>query len=133
MGLGDYVALLEHLPKVGMLLNKMMPLLEARFGGAQASAQANEELRSTIDALRAEVGKGSAAQATFTRQLHEQSEALTAAASDLRDARIAIGEFESRLVTLETQAKTQAMLMRYALALLTAVFLLLIWQMVHHR
>ena len=116
MGLGDYVSLLEHLPRIGALLNKLLPLVESRFG--QNANAANDELRATVDALRAEMGKGSAADESLYRQLEEQRGALAATLEETRGTRSAVETTERKLHGVEQQIAKLHTLVTICMAML---------------
>jgi ABC-type transporter Mla subunit MlaD len=118
MALGDYIALLEHLPKVGALLNRLLPLLEGR-GNAQTTA-ASEELRASINALHADVSKATTQQASLYRQLNEQGEQLNTLLAEARDAKATIGSQAERLDALQKQLTLARILL-----VLTTIFSLI--------
>lgn len=124
MALGDYIALLEHLPKVGALLNRVLPLLEGR-GNAQASAAA-EELRASIDALHADVNKSSAQQTSVYRQLNEQGEQISTALAEVRATRTAVETTAQRVEKLEARIAAQLRMLAVAMLFLVLVLTILI-------
>jgi hypothetical protein len=125
MGFADILLLLEHLPKVGALLAKLMPMLENYIPNARLNAPATlEGAPSAIDDLRAELGRSAAAQAALALEVHARGEQLTVALAELRSVRAAQEASTAQVDAMQKQLKVQRIFL--GLAALASVLTLVL-------
>jgi hypothetical protein len=131
MGLADILALLEHLPKVGSLLTRLMPMLENYIPGKAAPA-VDEETRAAMLELRTLLAQSTTAQAALQRQSAAQSELLAQSAADAQAARAAAEAAETRLLAMQERMVAQSRWLFACSGLSAVLLVLVILLLVHH-
>lgn len=107
MGLADYIDLLEHLPRIGNLLTRVLPMLEsaARRGpqtpSAPVSVGLDDEARASINGLRADIASASAAHGALLEHVQQHGEQLAAIASDSSAARGSVAALAANVAALD--------------------------------
>jgi hypothetical protein len=127
MGFADILVLLEHLPKVGALLAKLMPMLENYIPNARLNAPATlDGTPGAIDDLRAELGRSAAAQAALALEVQARGEQLTLALAELRSVRAAQEASAAQVDAMGKQLKVQRIILGLAAlaSILTLVLLI---------
>jgi len=122
--------LIELAPHITRLLPMADRFLLSKTAGEEAARNAMEQM---ADGLRGDLGQVTAAHAGLYRQLNDQSEKLSAIASDLTSTRQSAEALESRLATLERQSRSQqAFLLIILLVLLAMCVPLAVLLLRHH-
>jgi len=110
--------LIELAPHITRLLPMADRFLLSKTAGEEAARNAMEQM---ADGLRGDLGQVTAAHAGLYRQLNDQSEKLSAIASDLTSTRQSAEALESRLATLERQSRSQQTFLLIILLVLLAM------------
>jgi septal ring factor EnvC (AmiA/AmiB activator) len=122
--------LIELAPHITRLLPMADRFLLSKTASEEAARNAMEQM---ADGLRGDLGQVTAAHAGLYRQLNDQSEKLSAIASDLTSTRQSAEALESRLATLERQSRSQqAFLLIILLVLLAMCVPLAVLLLRHH-
>lgn len=136
MGFSDILDLLEHLPKVGSLLARLVPVLENYIPNNQppspSTTKLDSESRAAMNALRDKVEQATAAHAIAFRQMNEQSERIAEAATDARAAKFAAEAVESRATAIEKKLSVITTLLGVTFAAVLVAIVLLAVLLVHH-
>lgn len=137
MGFSDILDLLEHLPKVGSLLARLVPVLETYIPNnnqpaAPVSAKLDAESRAAMNALGAKVEQATAAHAVAFRQISEQTERITEAAADARMAKLAAEAMEARATSLEKKLAVITTLLGLTFASVLVAVVLVVILLVRH-
>ncbi len=110
--------LIELAPHITRLLPMADRFLLSKTAGEEAARNAMEQM---ADGLRGDLGQVTAAHAGLYRQLNDQSEKLSAIASDLTSTKQSAEALESRLATLERQSRSQQTFLLIILLVLLAM------------
>jgi len=110
--------LIELAPHITRLLPMADRFLLSKTASEEAARNAMEQM---ADGLRGDLGQVTAAHAGLYRQLNDQSEKLSAIASDLTSTRQSAEASESRLATLERQSRSQQTFLLIILLVLLAM------------
>jgi len=110
--------LIELAPHITRLLPMADRFLLSKTASEEAARNAMEQM---ADGLRGDLGQVTAAHAGLYRQLNDQSEKLSAIASDLTSTRQSAEALESRLATLERQSRSQQTFLLIILLVLLAM------------
>jgi len=122
--------LIELAPHITRLLPMADRFLLSKTASEEAARNAMEQM---ADGLRGDLGQVTAAHAGLYRQLNDQSEKLSAIASDLTSTKQSAEALESRLATLERQSRSQqAFLLIILLVLLAMCVPLAVLLLRHH-
>jgi hypothetical protein len=122
--------LFELLPHFARLLPMADKYLTTRSASEKAQQAA---LTALAEDVRAELGKGTEAQAGLSRHIEEQSARVGALAADVTRTRIGVGSVEARLEKLEKTAAYTARLVSLAVVFLAMVLALLgvvVWRVI---
>ena len=121
--------LIELLPHA----SRLMPLAEKFFQNrGDVTAALDEESRQSLADLRAELGKGAAANESLYRQLNEQSAGIATALTETRAARSAVEAADRRIFALEKRVATLTSWMIASLAVLVLVMVGVIVLLLRH-
>lgn len=118
---------LSQLIELAPHITRLLPMADRFFDSKTADADASRTaMQQMAEGLRGDLGQVTAAHAGLYRQLNDQSEKLSAIASDLSSTKQSADAMEARLATLERQARTQQTFLLVILLLLLAVCALLV-------
>jgi hypothetical protein len=135
MGFADILALLEHLPRVGSLLSKLLPMLENQRpgNGAPATVGLDEDSRIAMEQLRGTIQQATAAHAVSFRKMTEQGEEIAAAAADARAAKLAAEAAEARATAIEKKLGALMTLLGISFVGILAVIVLAVLLLLRHH
>lgn len=125
---------LSQLIELAPHITRLLPMADRFFDSKTADADASRTaMQQMAEGLRGDLGQVTAAHAGLYRQLNDQSEQLSAIASDLTSTKRSAEAMETRLATLERQSRSyQTFLLIILLVLLAMCILLAVLLLFHH-
>ena len=122
--------LIELAPHLSRLLPMADRFLQSKGATEEASRKAMDAM---AEGLRGDLGQVTASHAGLYRELHDQSDRLTALAAETRTARLAAEAAEASVLSLEARLRRLGFLFNVTFALLAIVIVLLVVMLLHHR